>query len=610
MTTITSTPTDFAKCGDVLRRLDVALERLVCVATEWGVASPAEQPWWTLLHQKLLPQLAVKPLLVVAVMGGTNTGKSLLFNHLVGEAMSGVDPCAAGTKHPVCAVPKSLEQETSLAATLQHYFGTFKLAAWDSADDSLKRDATPTLFWRTVDSVPDRLLLLDTPDIDSDTMQNWERAECVGQVADLIVAVLTPEKYNDAAIKKFFRETAASQKQVILLFNRVMDDDLPHIASWLVQFKRETGIDPIRVVTVPFDRDAAATQTLPFCVPNLDGTNTSFGEKIDLRDELSNLHFDKIKTQTLRGALARLVEPRDGLPSYLESIRHRARLYRDARDKLLAVQDEMTTSWPVLAPSVLTAEVQRWWDARRPAWSQTIHAGYQWVGKKLCQIPRYVFGGRAASVTDPEVEFRRAEEVAISRVVEQTMSRLDSLRRTENSVLRDEVERLVSGDFRERLVRESQAMYAKLPQMSDSFRSDLTARLDAWASENPDAVRRREFIDNSVAVARPLVTAALLVTGGVGAAYILHETIISVAGATMSGALGEAALYKSGERATASFANLFADSLRDWTRQRVQHFYDWFNERLWREIVTRLDTGSKLADSDEFLEVKRVFESL
>ena len=71
-----------------VRRLDRTLAALEPQAAEVGVTRPAGQEWFELLHNKLLPQLDLPPLLVVAIVGGTNIGKSAIFNHLAGEVAS------------------------------------------------------------------------------------------------------------------------------------------------------------------------------------------------------------------------------------------------------------------------------------------------------------------------------------------------------------------------------------------------------------------------------------------------------------------------------------------------------------------------------------------
>ena len=92
-----------------------ALAALEPAAAAVGLDPPAGQEWFELLRRKLLPQLDLPPLLVVAIVGGTNIGKSVIFNHLAGEVASAVSPLAAGTKHPVCLVPPGLDDPALLA---------------------------------------------------------------------------------------------------------------------------------------------------------------------------------------------------------------------------------------------------------------------------------------------------------------------------------------------------------------------------------------------------------------------------------------------------------------------------------------------------------------
>ena len=61
-----------------------AVSRLEAEATPLGVSSPSLTAWHANLFQKLKPQIAESPYLIVAVAGGTNIGKSTVFNHLVG----------------------------------------------------------------------------------------------------------------------------------------------------------------------------------------------------------------------------------------------------------------------------------------------------------------------------------------------------------------------------------------------------------------------------------------------------------------------------------------------------------------------------------------------
>ena len=141
---------EYTSWAEQIKRLSHALAELEPSALSVGVPSPAGQEWYELLRHKLLAQVEMPPALVVAVMGGTNIGKSVIFNHLAGEDASSVSPLAAGTKHPVCLVPENWASE----AALVRLFEGFELRAWHSPDDALTSSAEHFLFWRVGAAVP------------------------------------------------------------------------------------------------------------------------------------------------------------------------------------------------------------------------------------------------------------------------------------------------------------------------------------------------------------------------------------------------------------------------------------------------------------------------
>ena len=201
------------------------------------------------------------PLLIVAVVGGTNIGKSVIFNHLAGETASAATPLAAGTKHPVCLVPPGCGDPALLA----RLFEQFELHAWQSADDPLSDAAADNIYWRVGRNVPPRLVLVDAPDVDSDVTVNWQRARAVRQTADVLIALLTQQKYNDAAVKQFFRAAVEADKPIIVIFNLCdLEADRDYWPQWLARFRAETGAKPELIYMVPSDRAAAKELRLPF----------------------------------------------------------------------------------------------------------------------------------------------------------------------------------------------------------------------------------------------------------------------------------------------------------------------------------------------------------
>jgi hypothetical protein len=345
--------TEFQAWAERVKRLHCRLAELEPVAATVGVGPPRGQEWFELLEHKLLPQLDAPPLLVVGVVGGTNIGKSVLFNQLTGECASGVSPLAAGTKHPVCLVPPDMDD----GELLGRWFQEFRLRAWQSADDPLRECPEHQLFWRVGANVPPRLLLLDAPDVDSDVEVNWRRARLIRQAADVLVAVLTQQKYNDAAVKQFFREAVLADKPIVVVFNQCdWEADRSYWPVWLATFCSETGARPELVYVIPLDRAAAEALRLPVYSVGPTGEQPP-SETSSLRDELASLHFDAIKIRTFRGAMGRVLDAEQGAAAYLGAIRAGAGEFAAAAGALSSA-DMARVAWPALPSSVLVEEIR------------------------------------------------------------------------------------------------------------------------------------------------------------------------------------------------------------------------------------------------------------
>src|SRR5690606_23338045 len=76
------------------------------------------------------------------------------------------------------------------------------------------------LFVATHEQLPDRLVLLDTPDVDSIETEHWAVADIIRAAGDVLVAVLTGEKYKDDRVVSYFRQALASGRVVVPVMNK------------------------------------------------------------------------------------------------------------------------------------------------------------------------------------------------------------------------------------------------------------------------------------------------------------------------------------------------------------------------------------------------------
>lgn len=610
---------DLLACAEKIQRLDAALEAMIPEGEFVGVPSPAGEEWWRLLRHKLLPQLCTEPRLVVAIIGGTNIGKSLIFNHLAGAVASTVSPLAARTKHPVCLVPP----DSTDLGLLERLFEGFQLRPWQSADDALTETSEHLLFWRLSQSVSPRLLLLDTPDVDSDMPINWERARRIRQVADVLIAVLTQQKYNDAAVKQFFREAAQADKPVVVLFNQCdMESDWEYWPVWLETFCRETGVDPLWVYVVPRDRVLAEQLRLPFYEVGRDGRCPE-PRPADLREELATLHFDRIKIRTLRGALRRVVDSSKGLGGYLEAVRQKVQQFQEAY-QVLEADTIVQTDWPPLPPKLFKEQISAWWDERRARWVRTVHHTYQKIVHHISQKGREILSRWIPPLQSKETpvapceEFHQEEKETIIRSVEAVYQKLEQWAEVGNEVLRPRIHRLLGGQDREALFDKLHQDYQSLPAVNEEFRRFLWEKLDDWQKQHPWVVKWLRTGDMLFALGRPAITVSLCFSGWTLAGNVVGQLagnsaiamIADTVGATAVAGTGEAILTTAGKGTNQLVSRYFLSLQTSYVQQRQQWLIDWLRQALLAPLLDELRHGAQLPQSPPFVQIQQLCQEL
>ncbi len=627
----TSILQDFGRLG---RRLMQTLGRLEYESHLLKLDPLAGRDWFDLLVRKLLPQLEDNTYLIVAVVGGTNIGKSVVFNHIAGFRASSSSPLASGTKHPVCLVPEGFEARHNL----QTLFPAFQLRRWVDSDEALANYDEHCLFWRTNQAVPPNLVILDTPDVDSDAPVNWQRADAVRQAADVLVAVLTQQKYNDAAVKQFFRKAAEEDKAALIVFNQVeLPEDEPYWPLWLNTFCGETGLRPEFVYLAPNDRKAAEAIQLKFVertwpVASALSKTSSRGDAfdaalspptlpaveakplsvdpVDLSQVLSQLRFEDIKLRTLRGSLKRLVSDIDGAPSYLREISTRSLQYRDAAEVFASRSLIRHADWPAPPNSLIVDEMWKWWDKHREVWTSSVHGFYANVSRIMTGGVRIV-RERIWGETDVPLDvYRREEWDAIVRVLEQVYDQLRVITTLGNELLTSRLDRLLSGTSCESVIQQ-------LRKEHDEF--DFEKLVETLVNEEMTSMRtdRQKLFsvmrnaDRAAAVARPVLTLLLAFGGAFGAEQMLVNaasqslTHVAVDATVAAGTTvaGNAAVEK---------ATGVVGQVKAWLLQLHQKFKsnreEWLTGQLKKHLlgnlIVELQTGGAIPDGMAFAETK------
>ena len=495
----------FAAWADRIGGLSAAVTALRPIATDLGVPDPAVAPWHGALFGKLLPQVSRDPVLVAAVCGGTNTGKSLIANALAGVEMSRSLPEAARTRHPVASLPRGQAAVLDLAAL----FPGFEPVIWQSDGDALDPVDAHRLVWRedATGTQPARLVLLDTPDVDGTLRENWRRAELIRDASDVLVAVLTQQKYNDAAVRDFFAAAAAADKTVIVVFNMVeWPRQRERIAGWLATFRAETGVEPLAVYAAPHDSAAADAGRITFHpLPELapDGGDASPATRLAACD------FDRIKVRAMRGALRVALDPQTGLGSWLDAFEACAGQWREAQE-LLEREGRVRVELPTAPREIVWNEIWSWLEPRRSSFDLAVSRAYRVVGSGLSWTARRV--GLARSREDRRDDFSATELGALKQALGAFVERLDDACRRDPRLRSMLGPRLDSAD-RSAWYADLERRHAALPLVSEDYRQFVRGQLDRFARENPRVVGLILTGLNVGAVARPAITVALGIAG-------------------------------------------------------------------------------------------------
>ncbi len=176
---------------------------------------------------------------VVALAGATGSGKSSTFN-----ALTGLDLAAIGVRRPTTSWTTSCAWGADGAGELADWLGVPKRhqVARDSMLDQPRED-------RALEG----LVLLDLPDHDSTEVAHHVEVDRLVKLTDMLVWVLDPQKYADAAIHDRYLRPLASHKDIMLVVLNHIDevpvDRRPAMVADLERLLEADGLGDVPVLT-------------------------------------------------------------------------------------------------------------------------------------------------------------------------------------------------------------------------------------------------------------------------------------------------------------------------------------------------------------------------
>ena len=206
------------------RNLNVALRRLrsniprVTDTLKLDLSGDVAK-WANIVDSKLLTRLSPDFPLMVTICGGGSSGKSTLFNSLLGEQLSPVGGNAGMNRRILVSGHTELFSQTDILTALFEPFGCLPDPLQDKQDLTLPGNP----FYILNDAVPRDLVLMDTPDFDTGakgTYINRDVAQQALESSDILIYVFTNSNYNNRENTDFISEmlTGIGMRKCFLVY--------------------------------------------------------------------------------------------------------------------------------------------------------------------------------------------------------------------------------------------------------------------------------------------------------------------------------------------------------------------------------------------------------
>jgi len=175
--------------------------------------------WTHIVDSKLLTRLSSDFPIMVTICGGGSSGKSTLFNSLLGDDISPVGGSAGINRRVLVSVNRKLVDQKDIVSALFEPFGCIPDLLRDKQD--LTAPGCPLYIMS--ENVPQNMLLMDIPDFDTGakgTYINRDVAQQALESSDILIYVFTNSNYNNRENTDFISEmlTGIGMRKCFLIY--------------------------------------------------------------------------------------------------------------------------------------------------------------------------------------------------------------------------------------------------------------------------------------------------------------------------------------------------------------------------------------------------------
>ena len=179
----------------------------------------AAEPWAQIIDKKLLTKLSPDFPLMVTICGGGSSGKSTLFNSIVGEELSPVGGSAGLNRRVLFSAHGDLLEKPDFLSALFEPFGTLPRSLKDK--NELTTPGPPVYVLSN--AIPKNLVLMDTPDFDTGSKGVYTNREVSRQAlesSDILIYIFTNSNYNNRENTDFISEmlTSIGMRKCFLIY--------------------------------------------------------------------------------------------------------------------------------------------------------------------------------------------------------------------------------------------------------------------------------------------------------------------------------------------------------------------------------------------------------